>query len=139
MQTARIPLAVLIALGMTSIACTPHSVQPCLNVAAPEDDADLGPCLEVVEPPDPEPEPKSEPPEPEPKSNEQPEPEPVEMRPCLDVLPDEPLAAASSERQVSPSAEPDSRDAVITRLASVLPPDVVAKLRDDADRGSSDG
>lgn len=133
MQTARIPLAVLIALGMTGLACTPHSVQPCLNVAAPEDDADLGPCLEVVEPPDPEPEPepKSEP-EAEPTSGEEPGDEGVEMRPCLDVLA-EPLPELASAETVSAASSPslDTRADVIARLADVLPPDVVTKLRND--------
>lgn len=131
MQTARIPLAVLIALEMASFACTPHSVQPCLNVAAPEDDADLGPCLEVVEPPDPEPEPKSEP-EPEPTTGNEPGGEGVEMRPCLDVIADPPPELTVPETaSTAPRPRLDTRADVIARLAGVLPPDVVAKLRND--------
>ncbi|MCR9162658.1 MAG: hypothetical protein ACE37F_03185 [Nannocystaceae bacterium] len=100
MQTARIPLAILIALELAASAgCT--SVGPCLSPVVPPpaddegDDGRVGPCLDVAEdpivgpcltplPPDPPVGPCLEvsPPEPPPKD--------PEVGPCLRVAPPEP-------------------------------------------------
>ena len=109
MQTARIPLAILIALEMAGAAgCT--SVGPCLSPVAPppaDDDADgaddayLGPCLNVAEDPvDPVMTPCLSPPPPDPhlgpclevappKDPDGP-PKGPEIGPCLKVAPPEP-------------------------------------------------
>ena len=152
MQTARIPMMILLALELAGTsACT--TLGPCLSPPPPEDDANLGPCLEVVEEPVLTPCLSKPPPADDPDLGpclEVPPPQDPPIGPCLQVLPpgrdselDEPrvgpclrVAPPRDTRRDEPKAtKPDpvegatARADILKRLADSLPPDVLAKLR----------
>lgn len=139
MQTARIPVAVLVALGLSSAACSRAPWHPpCLNAAPVDVEVGHGPCLEPetapAKPEDSEPEPV---PDPEPSEDEEPGHGDPQVGPCLDVLEEPPLALESSSRSRAGTAA-DARPDVIARLVGVLPADVLAQLRASAEGGHED-
>ena len=154
MDRSKLPLSLLVALGLAPEACTtkdpkvhpclsapvddtkpppepkdPAELGPCLMIAAPPE---VGPCLEVVEPPN---TPCLSPPADPPPTKEDPL-----IGPCLKVAaPDPPVGPCLSVRKdpgKRPKPEPDasggmasrSRGEVIERVRAALPPDVAARL-----------
>ncbi len=152
MQTARIPLAILIALGMASASACKVTAPPCLNAPPPEyyEEADNPPPPEYDEEADPQRLDVGTDPELGPCLSPLPTDDPS-IGPCLDVaLPDEPpmtpclMVVAPPENEPEPHgdrrSEPlrtkppkagdvTSRAEVLEQLADSLPPDVLAKLR----------
>lgn len=149
-------MAILLALELAgSAACT--TVGPCLSPPPPDDDAHLGPCLDVVEEPLPAPDdPPEKPVEPPPEDStihpclevappkdppigpclkvaaprDEPEPDEPRVGPCLRVAP-----PRDTRRDTPTPTKPDqaegatARADVLEKLADTLPPDVLAKLR----------
>ena len=96
----------------------PDRPRPCLKVGVPPKEPEAGPCLKVAAPTK-EPVPVPEPPD--------------ELQPCLsDVV--EPIPNRPPDKPSKPSGEGMARRDVIRRLghAKVLPPDVAARLDEDA-------
>ncbi len=120
MQTARIPLAILIALELSGTACTPV-VSPCLSPPPPEDDTYLGPCLEVAADPDePELPPCLSPPPPDPPIGPCLEPEPPKdppIGPCLKVAP-----PPDKETPVGPCLRVKAPEPPLHPCLSIAPP-----------------
>jgi hypothetical protein len=149
-DVSKLPLSLLVALGLAPEACTTKdpNAHPCLNIAEPpiEKQApdpkeqpvgpclmvvapdEVGPCLEVAEPPPDPPPPKEDPP----------------VGPCLKVAaPDPPVGPCLSvpkSKAPRPEAKPKdasggmasrSRSEVIERVRAELPEDVAARLRTD--------
>ena len=152
MQTARIPLAILLALEIATTACT-SMVQPCLNVAPmddgeeqPEPSPDVGsepvlaPCLTPQMPQKP-PMPQEPPVTPCLDISVPEEPTPPPQRdppvgPCLRIAPPrDGLGQRAPIQPIMPKPDTDIADRtdVLDKLAHTLPPDVVEKLRNRED------
>ena len=154
MDRSKLPLSLLVALGLAPEGCTTKDpkTHPCLSApmdsGKPPDDPPVGPCLKVAPTDDPKDAPVG------PCLKVQPPPE-DDVGPCLEVMPpptkeDPPVGPCLRVRQPEPPMEPclsiappktkppkgaaaggmasHSRDEVIDRVRDALPPDVAARL-----------
>jgi hypothetical protein len=125
----RVPMSMLVALGLAPIDACECPLGPCLKVAPVEEpEPEAHACLTAI-PPDPDDRPSPTPPakaEPVPT----PPPEPP-LHPCLSVPPPVSETGPGGGKGKPPSDEPFTSADVLERVLERgdLPPDVLARLR----------